>query len=193
MIPPILLASSSPYRRQQLESLKLNFQWKSPSVDEEALKQSAKVDADDLPLFLAQQKAKSLVDNTNTFVIGCDQMAFLGDKILNKSKTKEDAINQLKVLQGREHRLCTAMAIHFNGEWKSYVDNTFLTMHSLTETEIINYVEKDQPLGCAGSYKWESLGITLFNEISSEDPSAIIGLPLLSLGRAFRDFGIKIL
>lgn len=193
MTPPILLASSSPFRRQQLETLKIKFSWRAPLVDEDSLKKNWTKNIDDLPLHLAHEKAKSLAQDKNTFVIGCDQMVFLGNKIINKSKNKLEAIEQLKILQGKEHRLCTAMAICYQGESKGYVDNTFLTMNSLSQTEIENYVEKDSPLGCAGSYKWESLGVMLFSEISSEDPSAIIGIPLLALGRAFKDFGIKIL
>lgn len=190
----ILLASQSKYRRELLDRLKINYTHASPTVDEEQLKKTPGISLLDLPLFLAQKKAESLIPtNPDGLTIGCDQMAFLDGKKLDKPGHKEKAVKQLISLQGCTHSLITAVAIHKEGQWIKHVDTTLLTMKPLDESQIRHYVDLENPIDCAGSYKIESLGIVLFSSIKTEDFTAITGLPLLALSRIFNELKIKIL
>ena len=190
----ILLASESKYRRQLLDRLRIKYSHAAPMVDEELLKQTALVSPLDLPLYLARKKAESLLKtNSGGITIGCDQMAFLGTEALNKPGSKEKAIRQLTAMQGKTHTLVTAMAVHKDDQWLTHVDTTSLTLRPLSAEEIRSYVDLENPVDCAGSYKVESLGITLFDSIKTQDFTAITGLPLLALSRILTQFGVKIL
>lgn len=189
----ILLASQSRYRRELMDRLQLSYSAESPMVDEELLKKTAPKDLSSLPLYLAQKKAESLIfKNPTGITIGCDQMAFIDQQRLDKPGTKEKAIEQLLKLQGRSHTLKTAMSLHSHGTWIHHEDTTVLTFRPLTLQEIKNYVEMDEPLDCAGSYKIEKRGISLVEKIETQDFTAIPGLPLIALCRALRTLGIAI-
>lgn len=189
----ILLASQSRYRRELLDRLNITYAVASPTVDEELLKKNATVSLLDLPLYLAQKKAESLCDqNVNGITIGCDQMAILNNQVLHKPGTAEKALQQLLDLQNQTHVLITAMAIHFKGQWFHHTDITRLTMAALDKSQLERYIQADQPLDCAGSYKIEKQGIALFDRIETEDFTAITGLPLLALSRTLKKLGVKI-
>lgn len=190
----IILASTSIYRKQLLQQLNLNFSAVAPTVDEEDLKKTAQVSVPDLPLFLAKKKAESLVSNyPQDLIIGCDQMGLLGKLSLNKAGTKDNAIAQLKKLQGQTHQLLSAMAVYCKGQWAFHTDITELTMRPLSDEQIRNYVDLENPLDCAGSYKIEGLGVSLFEKVQTKDPSAIVGLPLMALTQILEKFSVKVI
>ncbi len=189
----IILASTSPYRRQLLQRLRLPFECIAPLVDEEAFKY------DDIqPAILAEtlavEKAKSIArTHPDAIVIGSDQVAECDGVRLDKPGTTARAIEQLTLLSGQSHRLFTSLCVMHRGEHQEHIDVTTLRMRSLTHDEIERYIATDQPLDCAGSYKLESLGIALFESIASDDQTAITGLPLLALCRMLREFGVEVL
>ena len=190
----IILASTSPYRKQLLQQLNLQFTTVKPLADEESLKKTAKVSLLDLPLFLAQKKAESLITQyPQDLIIGSDQMGLLNNTPLNKTGTKDKAIQQLKTLQGKTHTLLTALAVYAQGKWHHHVDTTTLTMRSLTDEQIKNYVDLENPIDCAGSYKIEGLGVSLFEHVKTKDPSAIVGLPLMALTLILEKLSIKVI
>jgi len=190
----IVLASSSPYRKKLMEQVNIPFEQQNPTVDEEELRQKAPVSIPDLPMYLAKQKAESLVAaNPGAIVIGCDQMGLLKGLPLNKPGTREKAVEQLKKLQGQSHQLITALAVNFNGKWELHTDITVMKMRPLTEEKIKNYVHLDDPVNSSGSYKVESMGLALFEDIETKDHTAIIGLPMLALCRILEKFGHSVL
>lgn len=189
---PLILASSSRYRRMLLERLRIPFDWNSPDVDEEAVKQQV-ADPIQLATTLARAKAIKVFEaHPDSTVIGSDQLAACDDQILGKPHTEENAINQLLSLAGRTHHLITAVFIASPDGQKEFLDITRLTMRPLTHDEARRYVQADQPLDCAGSYKFESLGVTLFAAVQTEDMTAITGLPLMKLAQSLRELGYQI-
>lgn len=190
----VILASTSKYRKKLMEQLHVPFTAVAPLADEDALKKQSAVSLPDLPLFLAQKKAESLIPlYPNSIIIGSDQMGLIGTTALNKAGTKEKAIQQLMSLQGRTHTLLTAMSVHANGQWFHHVDTTKLTMRALTREQIVRYVDLENPIDCAGSYKIEALGVSLFEKVESTDPSSIVGLPLMALTDILAKSGAPIL
>lgn len=191
-MPDLVLASTSPYRRELLQRLRVPFRCEAPGVDEAAVKARGLA-----PLALATElaRAKALAvaaRHPGAAVIGSDQVATIDGQTLDKPGTAERAAAQLQRLQGREHALLTAVAIAHPGGVAAFVDVTRLWMRSLTGEEIERYVAADRPLDCAGSYKVEGLGVALFSAISAEDQTAIVGLPLLRLAAELRQLGFAI-
>lgn len=190
----IILASTSQYRKKLLEQLNVPFTAIAPLADEAVLKKTSSVSLPDLPLFLAQKKTESLIAiYPQSIIIGSDQMGLLDSKPLDKAGTKDKAITQLLSLQGRTHTLLTALSVYCAGKWFHHVDTTKLTMRALTREQIVRYVDLENPIDCAGSYKIEALGVSLFENIESKDPSAIVGLPLMALTRILESAGISVL
>lgn len=188
----IILASTSPYRRHQLKQIGLSFEQLAPLCDEESLKDPS-LSPPQLASFLAQAKARSIAaGQPSAIVIGSDQLAHCDGQILGKPGTVAAAEQQLALLQGRQHQLITALCICANGSEHVHIDTTTLTMHPHDEAAIARYVAADQPLDCAGAYKLESRGITLFEHIESADHSAITGLPLLALVSQLRQLGVTL-
>ncbi len=187
----LILASTSVYRRQLLERLGLKFECVAPGVDESTCPES-------IPLERARRLAYAKAVAVSAYyqdavVIGSDQVLDFDGLTLGKPGTDEAACLQLRQLAGREHRLITAVALSGpSGIWTHH-DVTRLVMRPLSDREIARYVERDRPLDCAGSYKFESLGVALFSRIESEDPTAIVGLPLMALVKGLRFFGIPVL
>ncbi len=181
MTAPLILASTSRYRRMLLDRLGLEYLAVAPACDEEALKDPA-LKPQALAEKLAEAKAASLVATHPTAVIiGSDQVCALGDEILHKPHTAERAVDQLMRLAGREHYLITALVVaHGARRWR-HTDITTLHMHALDRAALVRYVAADQPLDCAGAYKIEQRGIALFERVHSADHDAIIGLPLIAL------------
>ncbi len=177
----IILASTSPYRRQLLERLGLTFTALAPDCDEETVKRQIR-DPLALAETLAEAKARSVArHHPSALVIGSDQVVALDDEILGKPGSPEAAQAQLARMAGRSHRLITAMAIIHAGQLWQHTDVTTLQMRPLDAAAIARYIASDQPLDCAGAYKIEERGIALFTAIDSADHSAITGLPLLAL------------
>ena len=186
----LVLASTSPYRKQLLDRLGLPFVQKAPKCDEKSLKNVPYPGAASLARMLATAKVNSLVsESALDTIIGGDQVAELDGRVFDKPETIERAIDQLTELSGRSHRLATAVAVWDEGRLTTHVDITTLTMRTLDFSAIKRYVEADRPEDCAGSYKLESRGITLFERIETADYTAIIGIPLIALTSMLRAIG----
>lgn len=180
-MPELILASTSPYRRQALERLGLQFTACPPDVDEEALK-DPDMDGETLAKHLAHAKAKSIAQRfPSATVIGSDQLADHHGRILGKPGSTAAACAQLQSLSNSSHRLITAIEVISPQQTLSHCDITTLTMRTLNAEAIQRYVEHDTPLDCAGAYRIEGAGISLFSRIVSEDHSAITGMPLIAL------------
>jgi septum formation protein len=191
-VPRLVLASTSPYRRALLERLGVPFDPRAPLVDEDSLKDPALAPLA-LAATLARAKAASLVESEpGAAIVGCDQLVAFEGRIHGKPGSAEGAVDQLLALAGRPHQLITAMAVVYQGRWFEHTDVTTLRMRLLRRDEVERYVEADRPLDCAGSYKLEARGITLFEQIVSEDHTAITGLPLIALTSILRTLGFTI-
>lgn len=188
----LVLASTSPYRRELLARLGLPFECVAPSFDETAAR-TPDASPIELARALAAGKAAAVAkDHKKAIVVGCDQVAALGTTVLGKPGSAEAAAAQLQQLAGQEHVLITAVSVHKGKEVEEFVDVTTLRMRKLDKKEIARYVDKDQPLDCAGAYKIERCGIALFDKIEGEDHTAIIGLPLLKLSGVLRKLGLPV-
>lgn len=189
----ILLASSSRYRRELLGRLLPRFDSVSPDVDEHAFHELEPT-PDSLAQRLAMEKTLAVFRRfPDAIVIGSDQLADLNGQVLGKPGTVSAAVDQLLSMSGKTHRLLTAVCIAAPGKpLTSILNETRLTMRSLTPQEALRYVERDQPLDCAGSYKIESLGISLFEKIETADFTAIMGLPLIQVSQSLRELGVAI-
>ena len=177
----LILASQSVYRKRLLGRLGFSFQAQKPQVDEEQLKQMhASLPPDQLCVRLAIEKAQSL-SGPNLVVIGSDQMVVSQGQIFGKPGTAEMAFLQIQKLQSKTHELLTSVAVTQDQKIFTHLNRCKMHMRKLSDREILKMIEIDQPLDCAGSYKIESLGISLFDKIDCEDWTAIEGLPLLWL------------
>ena len=189
----IILASTSRYRQHLLQRLGLRFSCLAPEVDEAIVVGEAPPARASR---LARLKALSVgleQCETPTLVIGSDQVACIEDKILRKPGTPERAAAQLAACSGQRIRFWTAISlVSSTGQhWQGMVHSDVELRH-LTQREIERYIELDQPLDCAGSFKWESLGISLFKRLETEDPTALEGLPLIKLCELLRQAGISV-
>lgn len=196
----LILASSSHYRKLLLGRLQLPFSCHSPNVDEAHLAgETGAQMAERLAIRKAQAVAALFPDAA---IIGSDQVAELlpntthsqkasqptaGHIILGKPLTHGGAIAQLRQQSGRTLSFHSGVAVMHQGLIKSFVDTTEVDFRELTDEEIEQYVQRDQPYDCAGSFKAESLGITLFRAIRSDDPTSLIGLPLIRLSALLRE------
>ena len=174
-----------------MERLQVPFTTEEPDVNEEDVKTGAN------PLAIVQELARRKANavyarHPNGVVIGCDQAVCLENRMLGKPGNAENAIAQLRELRGQEHRLLTAVAIAHRGGLVEFVDTTRLVMRDLSDGEIDRYVRTEEPFDCAGSYKIECLGITLFERIDGRDQTAIIGLPLMQLCTELRQIGVLV-
>lgn len=185
----LILASGSIYRRNLLERLQLPFSVQSPDVDESPLPNEA-------PAALAQRlaisKAQAIASqHPDAIVIGSDQVAALGSLCLGKAGSHEKAVAQLQQLSAQKVVFHTALCVAQNTHQE--VVNVLTTCHfrELSRDEIENYLQFEKPYDTAGSAKAESLGIALMQSMQSNDPTAIIGLPLIELSRLLRQFGLN--
>jgi septum formation protein len=185
--PRIVLASTSLYRAELLHRLFPEFEQRSPGTDEAALPgELPAARALRLAIAKAVAAANGLMD---ALVVGSDQVAELHGRVLDKPGTHENACAQLAASSGHEVNFHTALCVldTRSGRRHMHVDHTRVTFRRLSAEEINRYIEREQPLDCAGSFKCEGLGISLFERIDNEDPSALIGLPLIALARLLRD------
>lgn len=190
-MPRLILASTSAYRRALLERLGLPFDTARPDVDETPL-------ADEAPAALAVRLARAKADAVaagagDAWTIGSDQVAELDGRPLGKPGTPENAIAQLRAMSGREVRFHTALCLAGpDGRRLAHLDLTVVRFRTLGEDEVARYVERERPLDCAGSFKCEGLGITLFDAIDNRDPTALVGLPLIATARLLREAGFAV-
>ncbi|MEN9553891.1 MAG: hypothetical protein RLZZ232_177 [Planctomycetota bacterium] len=191
----LILASGSPYRQELLKRIASNFQVIVPQVDEDSVKQSG-LSPVDVASCLARMKAAAVAaDYPDAVVIGSDQLVDLNGRILGKPGTAERACQQLQDMSGQSHRLLTAVCVMGpgHGQDRCFLQETVLWMRPLDHQEISAYVSRDQPLDCAGSYRIEAAGISLFEKIDTGDFTAIMGLPLIQLAAELRALGVRLL
>ena len=189
----IILASSSTYRKRLLTPLIPSLICISPNIDETIMPNET---AADYVSRLALQKAQTVAKTqTNALVIGSDQCAVLNKKIITKPKNADNAIRQLKASSGNTVRFFTGLSlINTNtNSTKTCFETYDVTFRKLRENQIKAYLEKDQPYDCAGSFKAEGLGITLFEKMHGNDPNTLIGLPLIRLTTMLMDEGLNVL
>jgi septum formation protein len=186
-MPPIVLASTSRYRRELLARLQLPFTTRSPDTREDAVEGEAPAA---MAARLALAKARSIVA-PSSLVIGSDQVASLDGQLLRKPGSPEVALAQLRAAQGKTVLFHTAVAVIATGSGKTlqHVDRTEVLFRRLDDAALEHYVRLESPLDCAGSFKSEGLGVALFERISSDDPTALIGLPLIFVADALRRLG----
>jgi septum formation protein len=191
-MPRLILASTSRYRRELLARLRLPFEVAVPDTDETPL-------PGELPTALAQRlavaKATAMahVQVEDAWVLGSDQVAELDGVALGKPGGRAAALAQLAAMSG--HGVCFRTAIclaHADGRQFSAIDTTLVRFRALGRDEIARYVDAEQPFDCAGSFKSEGLGITLFESIQSQDPTALVGLPLIATARLLREAGFQL-
>lgn len=184
----LVLASTSKYRKAQLDQLGLDFTQASPKFDEEEFKKKQKLAPRDLAKQLSMEKGKSLIhDFPDSWILSGDQIGYCENKVLEKPGNEKNAIAQLQFLRGKSHTLSTHITVQ-NREQQYHLEVTAeLTMRILSDDEITEYIKKDSPLDCCGSYKFESLGISLFQKVECSDWSSITGVPLIALSNLLRD------
>lgn len=187
----IILASTSPYRAQQLRDLGIRFRAVSPPFDEETFKREHDLSPKMLAQHLACEKAMSVFTHLNSIrrrprkdavVIGADQLVCLENKILGKPGGRSRAIGMLTKMQGRRHQLITSVCvIDSNGKKYEHTEIVDIKMRRLTRKQIVKYVAHDKPYDCAGSYRLEKGGLALVKQMKVQDPSSLVGLPLMAL------------
>jgi septum formation protein len=193
MIKNLILAYSSPYRRELLTHLQIPFTCISPDVDETPLPYEL---PQDTALRLAQVKAKKVgASNSDALIIGCDQVATLDNQQLGKPLTHENATRQLRLMRGREVTFHSALCLYnattqnMQAEVVPYV----VKFRNLTDIQIESYLSKEQPYHCAGSAKSEGLGIAIIDKMTGDDPNALIGLPLIALVTMLQNEGLAVI
>lgn len=189
----LILASSSPFRRQILDKLQLEYSCISPDIDESAKETET---PQELVARLAEAKARKVASTeSNSLIIGSDQVAVLGNEILGKPHTHENAVKQLRKLSGHTVTFLTGLSLinSETGQAQTEVVPFKVVFRQLTDEMIENYLRAEEPYNCAGSFKSEALGIVLFEKLEGEDPNTLIGLPLIRLVRMLEQEGLKVL
>lgn len=188
-IPPIVLGSTSPFRKLLLEKLQLGFLQDKPEINEEPLMKEYPLE---MVKRLAREKAAVFYKKYPAhIIISSDQTAVFNNHALGKPKTYEKACQQLKLFSGQAVVFHTAMCVSntLTNQTYEYCEKTTVHFRELSDEVIHNYIDIEQPLNCAGSFKSEGLGVTLFKKIESRDPNALIGLPLMALTDIFYEMG----
>jgi septum formation protein len=189
----LILASTSPSRRELLARLGLPFEIRAPDADETPLPDEP---ARALALRLAELKAETVAHReTNALVIGSDQVAVLENEIIGKPNDHESAVAQLRRASGGTVTFFTGLCLINSDSGRSSVDvETFrVVFRPLTRQQIENYLRREQPYQCAGSFKSEGLGIALLERLEGDDPTSLVGLPLIRLIRMLEAQGVGIL
>ena len=193
MKQPIILASSSEFRRELLLKLEIPFNCISPLIDETPLKDEK---PQNTALRLAQEKAKKIgVEYPDALIIGCDQVATFDGIQLGKPINHENATKQLQLMRGREVIFHSALCLlnARTGNMQAEVVPYIVCYRHLNDEQIENYLNKEQPYQCAGSAKSEGLGIALIERMTGEDPNALIGLPLIKLVTMLQNEGVNVI
>lgn len=192
-MPPLILASTSRYRRELLARLGTPFACEAPGVDEDAVKADAGLSPRQVAETLAERKARAVAArHPGAVVIGSDQLAHLDGAVLGKPGDEARACAQLARLAGRTHELVTAVCLVHPGGVEHHTDLARLSMRPLDAAAIARYVAADRPLDCAGAYKLECRGIALFAAIACADHTAITGLPLMWTAGALTRLGYAV-
>ena len=188
----LVLASSSPYRRDLLARLRLPFEVAVPDVDETPL-------AQEMPqataLRLAQLKARAVAAQfPDALIIGSDQVALLGEQQIGKPHTHENAKKQLQAASGRSMVFHTALCLYNSstGNMQARVVPITIQFRQLNDAVIERYLHAEQPYNCAGSAKSEGLGVALIERFEGEDPNALVGLPLIALVDMLQQEGVAV-
>ncbi|MCX4191319.1 Maf family protein [Methylophaga sp. OBS1] len=189
----LILGSSSPFRAELLNKLGLTFIQVSPDIDETP-------QSDESPATLVQRLAESKAreiarTHPEALIIGSDQVAVIDDDILGKPGNHQNAMAQLKSASGRKVTFLTGLALlnAKNGHIQSSVEPFSVHFRTLTDNQIDFYLKKEQPYQCAGSFKSEGFGISLFSKLDGEDPNTLIGLPLIRLIQMLQHEDIDVL
>lgn len=188
----LILASSSKYRKILLRRFDIPFECESPDIDETPEESETPTD---LVTRLAVEKAESVSRaNPQAIVIGSDQVAVFENRIIGKPCSFEAATRQLASFSGRSVDFLTAVSVQCgsNGFSEQHIDSTRVSFRRLQTEEIKRYLEAEKPFDCAGAFKAESLGIVLFERVTSEDPTALIGLPLIRTAAMLRRAGLSL-
>lgn len=189
----LILASTSAFRHELLERLGIGFEARAPDVDEAP---APGEDPRHLAGRLARLKARAVATREpNALVIGSDQVATLGSTLLGKPGTHEQAVAQLSRASGRTVDFYTGLCLMDSDSGRSQLDIvTFrVIFRTLDLEQIERYLLRERPYGCAGSFKSEGLGIALFDKLEGNDPTSLVGLPLISLTRMLENEGINVL
>lgn len=189
---PLVLASTSVYRRELLERLQLPFLTAAPNVDETPFPGESAVQTSQR---LSREKALAVTrDYPNALIIGSDQVALLGEQQIGKPLTHENAVRQLRAMHGKCVTFYTALTLldASTGQMQTEVAENRVHFREYSDSEIESYLRKEQPYHCAGSAKTEGLGIALISRLEGDDPNALIGLPLIMLVNMLKNLGIPI-
>ena len=186
---PIVLASTSSYRKELLQRMGIDFKTVAPDVDESSLPGES---PENLVKRLAEAKARVIGKTCEALIIGSDQVAVSGDEILGKPGSHENALVQLRKLSGKLVTFQTGLCLLNSTSNEMQVDTVpfRVQFRKLDEQQIERYLRADQPYNCAGSFKSEGLGITLFERMDGDDPTALIGLPLIRLTSMLMQAGV---
>lgn len=188
-----VLASTSPFRRQLLERLGLPFITATPDVDESPLEDESPAH---IVARLAEAKARAVAQQyPNALIIGSDQTAHVGGTLLNKPGTHDNAVQQLRRCSGHAVTFQTGLCLlnAARGNMQINVIPYYVHFRKLADAQIENYLRREQPYQCAGSFKSEGLGIALFERLVGEDPTALVGLPLIELTRMLSRENVSVL
>ncbi len=189
----LVLASSSPFRKTLLEKLQLPFVTDSPDIDETPLENES---IEKMVVRLAEAKAQALTKHhPNALIIGSDQSATLNNQILHKPGSYEVAFQQLTAASGQTITFYTGLCLHNSetGVSDTLCEPFIVKFRALTDTEIDNYLTREEPYNCAGSFKSEALGISLFESMQGNDPNTLIGLPLIQLCKMLKKNGLAVI
>lgn len=189
----LVLASSSPFRKALLDKLHLDFSTDSPDIDETPLEGES---IESMVKRLAESKAKALADkHPDSLIIGSDQSATLNGNVLHKPGNFEVAFQQLKAASGQTITFYTSLCLYNSKTLhaQTICEPYIVKFRNLTDSEITNYLNKEEPFNCAGSFKSEALGISLFESMQGKDPNTLIGLPLIELCRMLRENGMAVI
>ena len=189
----LVLASTSPFRRELLNRLGISFKTANPQTDESALPGES---PEDLALRLSEAKARAVAPLfPDALIIGSDQVAILDGQVYGKPGTHENAIKQLQTMRGRTVNFFTGLCLLDAKTGKAHVRGipTLVTFRNLADEEIENYLQREQPYNCAGAAKSEGLGIAIIARMQGDDPNALVGLPLIALCDLFREVDFPVL
>ncbi|TDY02910.1 Maf family protein [Thiohalophilus thiocyanatoxydans] len=189
----LVLASTSPFRKAILEKFGVPFDTASPEVDETA---QAGESAEQLVERLAEAKARAVAEQfPGALIIGSDQVAVIGDEILGKPGGHDKAIEQLRAASGKTVNFLTGLCLYNSRTDHAQCDVVPFKVHfrQLNDSQIENYLHREQPYNCAGSFKSEGLGVALFDRLEGDDPNTLIGLPLIRLIRMLEEEGFRII
>ncbi len=191
--PTLVLASTSPFRRELLSKLRLPFETATPDIDESPLPDE---EPESLVKRLSLEKAKAVAaDYPQALIIGSDQVACVDNQILGKPGSHQKAMQQLRLTSGKTVTFLTGLTLYdsASGNSRTLCEPFHAHLRELTDMQIDNYLQREQPYNCAGSFKSESLGIALFRRLEGDDPNALVGLPLIRLIEMLGQFGVDVL